>query len=151
MALAAGVAAAPALAQHTAGATFVSIDTAGSTGALYAAAWSSHDPAAVAAFFAADGSISVNGGAPSVGRAAIAAMAKGFYGEFPDLVVRMDDFRRAGADALFAWTLEGHHVRTRNFVRTRGWEAWTLDAAGLVQRSLGHFDAADYQRQIDGR
>ena len=36
----------------------------------YAAAWSSQNPASLAAFYAEDGSLTVNSGAPSVGRAA---------------------------------------------------------------------------------
>jgi uncharacterized protein (TIGR02246 family) len=43
----------------------------------YTAAWCSHDPARVAAFFAEQGSLTINHGAPSVGRAAIAAAAEG--------------------------------------------------------------------------
>lgn len=134
---------------RTAGATFMTGDADATLGRRYADAWTSHDPAAVAGFFAMDGAISINGGAPSVGRAAIAAMAKGFYDDFPDLVVRMDDFRRAGANALFAWTLEGHHSRTRNHVRVGGWEEWSLSDEGLITLSRGHFDADDYARQIE--
>jgi uncharacterized protein (TIGR02246 family) len=141
--------AAPAFAR-TAGATFMGGNNgAAGLGQLYADAWSAHDPAAVAAFFASDGSISVNGGTPSIGRAAIAAMAQGFYDLFPDVIVRMDDFRRAGASALFAWTLEGHHSQTRSHVQVSGWEEWQLAADGLVAQSKGHFDANDYQRQIE--
>ena len=45
-------------------------------GARYAAAWTSHVPAAVASFYESDGRITVNGGEPPVGRSAIADMAK---------------------------------------------------------------------------
>ncbi len=38
----------------------------------YTAAWSSQDPARVASFYAEDGSLTINGGEPSVGREAIA-------------------------------------------------------------------------------
>ena len=44
----------------------------------YAKAWSSHSPEAVASFYEEDGKISINNGDPTVGRAAIAEMAKGF-------------------------------------------------------------------------
>ena len=44
----------------------------------YTAAWCSHEPARVAAFFAEQGSLTINHGAPSVGRAAITAAAEGF-------------------------------------------------------------------------
>ena len=43
----------------------------------YAAAWSSQTPDSVASFYAGNGSITVNDGEPSVGRAAITATAKG--------------------------------------------------------------------------
>lgn len=116
----------------------------------YAAAWSSGVAAEVAAFFAADGEIVINRGEPSRGRNEITAMADGFYSEFPDLVVHLDSFRRAGDHAVFKWTLEGHHVETKNYVKASGWEEWDLNEAGLVQASRGWFDAEDYQRQIDG-
>ena len=41
----------------------------------YAKAWCSRDPRKVAAFFAENGSISINNGPPAVGRAAIAKEA----------------------------------------------------------------------------
>jgi hypothetical protein len=44
----------------------------------YAKAWCSQNPKSVAAFFAENGSLSVNGGPPAVGRAAIAEVARGF-------------------------------------------------------------------------
>lgn len=116
--------------------------------AAYAAAWSSKSPQAVASFFADDGWITINGGAASQGRAAIAEMAAGFYAEFPDLVVLCDAVRIAGDHAAFFWTLEGHHAETGRFVRTAGWEEWNLDAQMQVTASLGWFDAADYERQI---
>ena len=56
----------------------------------YAEAWSSQDPESVAAFFAANGSLSVNDGPPAVGRTAIAEVARGFIRDLPDIVVMMD-------------------------------------------------------------
>ena len=118
--------------------------------AAYAAAWSSGDPQAVASFFAVDGAIAINDGEPIVGREAIAGMAQGFYDEFPDLVVHCDDPRLAGGHALFAWTLEGKHSQTGNYVKVSGWEEWDLNEAGEVASSRGWFDAADYDRQVQG-
>lgn len=117
----------------------------------YASAWSSGSPAAVAAFYAEDGRIVVNRGAPSVGRQAIAEMAAGFYAAFPGLVVRCDACRLAGRHALFAWTLEGRHAKTHNVVRVGGWEEWELDDALQITASMGWFDVADYEAQIVGR
>ena len=47
------------------------------TARQYTAAWCSQDPARVAAFFAPNGSLEVNDGAPAVGREAIAGVARG--------------------------------------------------------------------------
>lgn len=128
---------------------FVTAQQIQTLGAAYAAAWCSHLPAAVAAFFAADGQIRINNGDVHKGHAALAAMAAGFYADFPDLTVLCDDVRASGSHVLFSWTLEGHHVTTKNFVRVGGWEEWELDASLKVKSSLGWFDAAEYQRQID--
>jgi len=117
----------------------------------YAEAWCSLDPSQVAAFYAEDGTIAINGGDTLAGRAAIRAMAADFYAAFPDLKVHCDDVRVAGDHAIFVWTLEGHHAATRNFVKARGWEEWGLNPDLQIRRSAGWFDAADYQRQIDGR
>jgi len=44
----------------------------------YTAAWCSMDPTRVAACYAPDGTLTINGGTPSVGRAAITETARGF-------------------------------------------------------------------------
>lgn len=49
-----------------------------SFGARYTAAWCSQNAASVAAFFSEAGSLKINDGDPSVGRAAIIAAAQGF-------------------------------------------------------------------------
>ena len=116
--------------------------------AKYAAAWSSQSPDGVASFYAPDGKIAINGGDEIAGRAAIADMAAGFYAEFPDLIVHLDDIRAAGSQAIFVWTLEGTHAGTGNKVKVQGWEEWTLSDDCLVASSLGRFDAAEYDRQI---
>lgn len=118
--------------------------------AAYAKAWSSNDPEGVASFYAEDGEIAINGGEALKGRAAIAEMAAGFYAEFPDLVVHLDECRVAGRNALFAWTLEGHHAETGNHVKVPGWEEWELTEGGEVAVSRGRFDAEEYDRQVKG-
>jgi hypothetical protein len=75
-------------------------------------------------------------------------MAAGFYAEFPDLIVHLDDIRAAGSQAIFVWTLEGTHAGIGNRVKVQGWEEWTLSDDCLVASSLGRFDAAEYDRQI---
>ncbi len=122
--------------------------TVGDMAQEYAKAWSSHSPEAVASFYEEDGKIMINKGDPIVGRVAIAEMAQGFYNEFPDLVVHLDDVRSAGNHAIFVWTLEGTHSETGNYVKVGGWEEWTLSDDVLVRESLGRFDAVEYDRQI---
>ena len=117
----------------------------------YTAAWCSHDADSVAAFFASDGSIAVNGGEPAVGRTAIAELVQGFYDAFPDTVVIMDHVRGAGDKAIYSWTYEGTNTGpggTGYTVRFNGWEAWTFNADGLVLRSIGTFDADEYELQL---
>lgn len=117
----------------------------------YTAAWCSQDPARVAAFFSEDGSLAINGGAPAVGRAAIAASARGFMTAFPDLVVTLDGIHGDGGRAIYRWTLAGTNTGpggTGRPVRISGYEEWTFGPDGLVARSLGHFDEAEYERQI---
>jgi uncharacterized protein (TIGR02246 family) len=120
----------------------------------YTAAWCSHDAASVAAFFAPNGSLKINDGAPAVGRSAITAAAQDFMTTFPDMKVLMDDVQVEGGAAVFQWTLVGTNTGpggTGHAVRMRRFEQWRIGPDGLVAESLGHFDAADYKRQIEGR
>jgi uncharacterized protein (TIGR02246 family) len=119
----------------------------------YTAAWCSHEPARVAAFFAEQGSLTINHGAPSVGRAAIAAAAQGFMSAFPDMVVTMDRLETTGPTIRYYWTLTGTNTGrggTGRPVHISGYEEWTFGPDRLIGRSLGHFDEAEYQRQIQG-
>ena len=118
----------------------------------YAAAWCSQNAASVASFYAPQGSLTINRGKPSVGRDAIAAAAQGFMTEFPDLVVKMDDLLQPeSAHPIFRWTATGHNTGSGGAgkaVRFSGYEEWTLGADGLIAASLGHYDEAEYQRQL---
>ncbi len=114
--------------------------------ARYTAAWCSQDPARVAAFFSEDGSLCVNDGAPAAGRNAIAAVARSFMSDFPDLVVTMDGIDAQGDRAVYRWTLTGTHAGRR--IRISGFEEWRMAADGLIAESQGHFDSGDYQRQL---
>ncbi|HET7841509.1 MAG TPA: nuclear transport factor 2 family protein [Terriglobia bacterium] len=113
----------------------------------YTAAWCSHDPAQVAAFFSPQGSLTVNGGAPAAGRAAIAELARGFMTDFPDLHLVMDRLEDRRERTEYHWTLAGTYRATGKRVRISGYEEWMFGADGLVADSQGHFDAAEYQRQ----
>ena len=117
----------------------------------YAAAWSSQNPGNLAAFYAEDGSLTVNVGTPSVGRAAITATAQGFMTAFPDMLVKMDAVRGDGRHATFRWIWTGTNTGpggTGKSVRINGYEEWTIGADGLIRESKGHYDEAEYQRQL---
>ncbi len=117
----------------------------------YTAAWCSQNPASVAAFFGEHGSLTINGGTPSVGRAAITAAAKGFMTAFPDMIVTMDDVTWSKDKATYRWTLTGTNTGsggTGKPVRISGYEEWTFGAEGLIAESQGHFDEVEYQRQL---
>jgi uncharacterized protein (TIGR02246 family) len=58
----------------------------------YAKAWCSQNPESVAAFFAENGSLKVNDGAPAVGRTAIAEVARRFMRDLPDMIVTFEKF-----------------------------------------------------------
>jgi predicted ester cyclase len=120
-------------------------------GAKYTAAWCSQDAASVAAFFAEHGSLTINDGAPAVGRPAITGAAQGFMTAFPDLLVAMDGVSLEGSRAVYRWTLTGTNTGpggTGKAVRISGREEWTFGADGLIAESEGHFDAAAYNRQL---
>ena len=67
----------------------------------YTAAWNSGRAAAVAEFYAADGQIVINRGAPWLGREGIAAMAQGFYADVPDLHLNCDGIRLMGDHMVY--------------------------------------------------
>ena len=119
----------------------------------YAEAWCSQDPESVAAFYAENGSLSVNNGPSAVGRAAIAEEARGFMTTFPDMIVAMDKVSRDPDGTKFHWTLTGTNTGPRGTgkrVRISGYELWRLDNDGLIGDSQGHFDSAEYERQLNG-
>jgi predicted ester cyclase len=117
----------------------------------YAKAWCSQNPEGVAAFFAERGSISINNGPPAVGRTAIAREAQAFMSTFPDMIVTFDKLEPRGDRTAFHWTLIGTNTGrggTGNRVRISGYELWKINNAGLIAESNGHFDAAEYERQL---
>ncbi|MGE3887784.1 MAG: SgcJ/EcaC family oxidoreductase [Vicinamibacterales bacterium] len=121
-------------------------------GTRYTAAWCSQDAASVAAFYAEDGSLTINEGVPSVGRAAITASAQGFMTAFPDMIVTMDEVSVDGDHAIYRWTLTGTNTGpggTGKPVCISGREVWTIGADGLIHESQGQFDAAEYHRQLE--
>jgi len=119
----------------------------------YAKAWCGQNPESVAAFFAERGSISINNGPPAIGRAAIAKEAQAFMTTFPDMVVTMDKVAHDEEGTKFHWTLTGTNTGpggTGKRVRISGYELWKIDNNGLIGESKGHFDSAEYERQLRG-
>lgn len=117
----------------------------------YTEAWCSQDPARVAGHYAPHGSLTINGGTPSAGRAAITDAAQSFMTAFPDMQVLMDDLVIRDNAVVYHWTLVGTNTGpggTGKRVRIRGFEEWTIGDDGLIVASVGHYDEAEYDRQL---
>jgi hypothetical protein len=68
-----------------------------------------------------------------------------------DLCVIIDDLR-VQDEPEYHWTLVGTNSGpggTGNTVRISGFEKWRFGADGLIAFSQGHFDLADYRRQLE--
>ena len=73
---------------------------------------------------------------------------------FPDLMVKMDGVNHTGSEITYHWTLTGTNTGpggAGTLVRISGFEQWRFGPDGLIAESRGHFDAADYQRQLGHR
>jgi steroid delta-isomerase-like uncharacterized protein len=117
----------------------------------YTVAWCSQDAASVAAFYSPNGSLRINEHTPAIGRAAITAAAQEFMTAFPDLKILVDGLEIQNDRAVYRWTLEGTTTSTDGTgkrVRISGYEDWQIGSDGLIAESTGHFDPADYQRQL---
>ena len=118
----------------------------------YTEAWCSQDPARVAEHYASEGLLAINGGTPSVGRAAITEAVRSFMTAFPDMRVLMDDVIVKDDATEYHWTLVGTNTGpggTGNRVRISGFEEWTIGDDALVAESQGHYDQAEYDRQLE--
>jgi predicted ester cyclase len=120
----------------------------------YTAAWCSQRAATVASFFSPDGSFQINDGAPAVGRPAITAAVRSFMTAFPNLRVEMDKLVVVDGDHMtYYWTLTGTNTGpggTGRAVRISGHEDWRMGDDQHIAESKGHYDEADYQRQLKG-
>src|ERR1700676_4524284 len=119
--------------------------------ARYTAAWCSQDAARVAAFYATDGSLTINDNEPAVGRGAITEATQAFMAAFPDLQVVMEGLKVGEDQAEYHWTLTGTntgHGGKGNRVRISGFEVWEFDEDGLIRTSKGRFDSGEYRRQL---
>ncbi len=117
----------------------------------YTAAWCSGEPSRVADCYASGGSLTINTGAPAVGRSAIGAVAREFMSTFPDMRVLLDGLLVQGDRAVYRWTLVGTNTGpggTGQRVRISGFEVWRIDERGLIAASQGYFDSEAYERQL---
>ena len=111
----------------------------------YTEAWCSREASRVAAHYVPGGKIAINGGEA----AGIEDVARGFIAAFPDIQVFMDDLvLRDDGVVEYRWTFTGTSAETGQSVRVPGFEEWTISADGLIAGSLGHFDQAEYDRQL---
>jgi len=120
----------------------------------YTAAWCSHSAASVAAFYSESGSLAINDGPPAVGRRGVEAAAQRFISGYPDLVVKFDRLEPKGDRVLYHWTFTGTNTGpggTGNQVRISGYEDWKIGSDGLIADSKGHYDAQDWDRQVNWR
>jgi hypothetical protein len=119
----------------------------------YTEAWCSGEPIRVAEFYSVDGSLTINRGSPAIGTDAITEAARGFMDGFPDLRVEMDELKSGGDSPEYHWTLTGTNTGpggTGRAVRISGFEQWTIGGDGLIASSIGSYDQADWDRQING-
>jgi hypothetical protein len=73
---------------------------------------------------------------------------------FPDMIVTFDKLEPSGEAIAFHWTLTETNTGpggTGNKVRISGHEIWNIDNNGLIVESSGHFNAAEYERQVRGQ
>ena len=114
----------------------------------YTAAWCNHDPAGVAEHYVPGGTIAINGGAPTE----ISEVARSFMTAFPDIELFMDDVVAKDGAIEFHWTFVGTNTGpggTGNRVRISGFESWAFGDGGLVAQAQGHYDQAEYDRQVE--
>ena len=111
----------------------------------YTEAWCSHDAGRVADHYVPGGTIVINGGEPDE----ITGVAQSFVDAFPDIEVFMDELVFKDDDLVeYHWTFTGTSAETGKRVRIPGFEQWTIGADGLIAESLGHYDQAEYDRQL---
>ena len=110
----------------------------------YTEAWCSRDATRVAAHYVAGGTIAINGGVP----APITSVAESFVAAFPDIEVFMDDLVVRDSLVEYHWTFTGTSAETGKSVRIPGLEEWKIGPNSLIAESRGHYDQAEYDRQL---
>ena len=122
-------------------------------GQKYTDAWNSKVPEKMASFYAEDGTLTVNNGTPAVGRKQLAETAKSYMVAFPDLELTMDSLTKENDTYRYYWTFKGTNSGpngTGNKVDFSGFEEWTMNGQGHVQKSIGSYDAEEYTSQLNG-
>ena len=122
-------------------------------GQKYTDAWNSKQPEKMASFYAEDGILTVNNGTPAVGRKQLAETAQSYMEAFPDIELTMDSLTVENGTYRYYWTFKGTNNGpngTGNKVDFSGFEEWAMNDQSLVQKSIGTYDAEDYQRQLEG-
>lgn len=117
----------------------------------YTAAWCSMDPAAVAAHFTPEGSLTINGGTPALGRDEVTAVAASFYeaaARHAGLLRRPGGGRGADRVPLDVHGHEHGPGRHRQRRAVSGFESWRIGEDGLIAASTGSYDADEYARQL---
>jgi hypothetical protein len=120
----------------------------------YTTAWCSRSASSVADFYSESGSLTINDGVPAVGRKAVEAAVQNFMTAYPDLVVKFDRLEPNGDRMLYHWTFIGTNSGpggTAQQVRISGFEDWKIGADGLIADSRGHYDALDWDSQVNRR
>lgn len=111
----------------------------------YTEAWCSRDPMRVAGHYVPGGRIAINGGDAT----GIAEVAEAFIAAFPDIEVVMDDLvLRDDGIVEYRWTFTATSAETGKSMRIPGVEEWTIAPDGLIAESRGHYDQAEYDRQL---
>jgi predicted ester cyclase len=122
-------------------------------GEKYTVAWNGKKPEIMASFYAEDGTLTVNNGTPAVGRKQLAETAQSYMEAFPDMKLIMDSLVADSGTYRYHWTFIGTNTGpggTGNKVNFSGFERWTMNNERLVQKSIGTYDAKNYNRQLDG-
>jgi hypothetical protein len=111
----------------------------------YTEAWCRRDPERVAGNYVPGGTIAINDGDAT----GIAEVAEAFIAAFPDIEVFMDDLvLREDGSVEYRWTFTGTSAETGKSIRVPGYEKWTIAPDGLIAASRGHYDQAEYDRQV---
>ena len=92
-----------------------------------------------------------NADSPAVAREAITKVAEGFMTAFLDMIIAMDSLITNPNGTEFHWTSTDTNAGPGgigNKVKANEFEVWKFSEDGLIQKSKGSFDAAEYNIQL---